>query len=251
MKISFSIPAYNEEQRIAHCLEAVQKEIVRTGLEAETEIVVVNNASTDRTGEIARSFQGVRVVDEPQKGLVKARQAGFRNTTGELVANVDSDTMVPPGWLDTVVREFEKDPNLVALSGPFIYYDLPPLKLLMADSFIKLYPAVNIFMQHVLRVGAILQGGNFVVRRDAMEQIGGFDTTISFYGEDTDVARRISKVGKVKWTLKFPMYASGRRLAHEGLVTTGLRYALNFFYTTFTTRPWSETHQDIRTDWRD
>lgn len=251
MRVSFSIPAYNEEQRIAHCLESVQKEIVRAGREHECEIVVVNNASTDRTAEIARSFSGVKVVDEPRKGLVRARQTGFENSTGELVANVDSDTMVPPGWLDTVFREFDKNPDLVALSGPFIYFDLPPFKRLIAHSFIKLYPAVNWFMQHVLHAGAILQGGNFVVRRDAMLKIGGFDTSISFYGEDTDVARRISKVGRVKWTLKFPIYSSGRRLAHEGILTMGLRYSLNFFYTTFSTRPWSETHSDIRTDWRD
>src|SRR5580698_2099218 len=99
MKISFSIPAYNEEHRIGRCLVAVQKEIVRSGMENECEIVVVNNASTDRTKEIASKFAGVKVVDETRKGLTWARQAGFEHSSGELVANVDSDTMVPPGWL--------------------------------------------------------------------------------------------------------------------------------------------------------
>jgi len=53
---------------------------------------------------------------------------------------------------------------------------------------------------------------------------GGFDTSITFYGEDTDVARRISRVGTVKWTFKLPMYTSGRRLAHDGVMRTGIRY---------------------------
>jgi len=251
MKISFSIPAYNEEARIARCLESVQKEITRAGMENECEVVVVSNASTDRTKEIALKFTGVRVVDEPRKGLTFARQAGFEHSTGELVANVDADTMVPPGWLDTALREFERNPKLVALSGPFIYYDLPPMKRFIASVYIRVYLVAHILVQDILRAGAILQGGNFVVRRSAMEKIGGFDTSIHFYGEDTDVARRISKVGRVKWTLKFPMYASGRRLAHEGMLRSGWRYALNFLTTTFAGRPWSETYSDIRTDWRE
>ena len=251
MKVSFSIPAYNEEHRIGRCLESVQKEIVRAGMENDVEIIVVNNASTDRTKEIASKFPGVRVIDEPRKGLTFARQAGFEHSTGELLANVDSDTMLPPGWLDTAIHEFERNPKLVALSGPFIYYDLPPLKRFVSSAYIRVYLLAHVLVQDVLRVGAILQGGNFVVRRSAMERIGGFNTSIQFYGEDTDVARRISKIGRVKWTLKFPMYASGRRLAHEGMLRSGWRYALNFLTTTFSGKPWSETSSDIRTDWRE
>ena len=62
-KLAFVIPAYNEEALIGKCLESVVAEIARSG--ADAEIIVVNNASTDRTGEIARSFPTVRVVDEP------------------------------------------------------------------------------------------------------------------------------------------------------------------------------------------
>ena len=251
MRISFSIPAYNEEHRIAHCLEAVQKEIIRSGLEHDAEVVVVNNASTDKTGEIARSFPGVRVIDEPRKGLVQARQTGFLNSTGELVANVDSDTMPPAGWLDTVLREFEKRPKLVALSGPFFYFDLSPFQRFWVRMFYAIGYVSYLFNKHVLRKGAMLQGGNFIVRRSAMEQIGGFDTSIHFYGEDTDVARRLNAIGDVRWTYKLPTWSSGRRLAHEGMVTTGLRYALNYLWVIFAKKPWSEEYLDIRTDWRD
>lgn len=251
MKISFSIPAYNEEHRIGRCLESVQKEIMRAGMENDAEIVVVNNASTDRTKEIASAFHGVRVVDEPSKGLTFARQAGFKHSAGELVANVDSDTMVPPGWLDTVRSEFERNGNLVALSGPFVYYDLSPLKRFWVKCFYGVGYATYLFNKHVLRAGAMLQGGNFVVRRDAMQKIGGFDTTIRFYGEDTDVARRLNKVGDVVWTFRLPIYASGRRLGHEGVIKTGLRYALNYLWTTFAKKPWSEEYIDVRADWRE
>ena len=65
VKISFVIPAYNEEKFIGQCLESVIKEVDRRSLRAE--IIVVNNASTDRTKEIASSHKGVLVVDEPKK----------------------------------------------------------------------------------------------------------------------------------------------------------------------------------------
>ena len=250
MKISFSIPAYNEETRIAQCLEAVQKEVMRAGMEHDTEIIVVNNASTDRTKAVAASFSGVQVVDEHRKGLTFARQAGFLASRGDLIANVDADTMLPPGWLDTVVREFGRDKRLVALSGPFIYYDLSPMRRLFVKLFYAIGYATYAFNKHILRTGSMLQGGNFIVRRDALERIGGFDTSIHFYGEDTDVARRLHAVDNVKWTFRLPMYASGRRLAHEGILTMGYRYALNYLWTTFTKRPWSEEYTDIRADWR-
>lgn len=251
MKISFSIPAYNEEHRIGRCLEAVQKEIVRSGMEGDAEIVVVNNASTDRTKVIASRFAGVKVVDETRKGLTWARQAGFEHSSGELVANVDSDTMVPPGWLDTVVREFDRNKNLVALSGPFIYYDLSPAKRFWVKCFYGVGYATYAFNKHILRAGAMLQGGNFIVRRSAMQKIGGFDTSIRFYGEDTDVARRLVKVGDVLWTFRLPTYASGRRLSQEGVLKMGGRYALNYLWTTFAKKPWSEEYVDIRIDVRE
>src|SRR5690606_40953631 len=64
MKLAFVIPAYNEEALIGKCLDSVVAEIARAGVDAQ--IIVVNNASTDRTGEIARSYPSIRVVDEPK-----------------------------------------------------------------------------------------------------------------------------------------------------------------------------------------
>ena len=121
--ISFVVPAYNEEKHLTKTLIAITSEIERTGCKAE--IIVVNNASTDGTRELAASFPEVVVVDEPVKGLVQARRAGFLRASGDLIANVDADTIVPEGWLNRVLAEFRHRPGLVALSGPYIYYDVP------------------------------------------------------------------------------------------------------------------------------
>ncbi|OGG77757.1 hypothetical protein A3B35_01215 [Candidatus Kaiserbacteria bacterium RIFCSPLOWO2_01_FULL_54_24] len=244
MKVSFVMPAYNEEQLIGKCLESVNREIERSGYEAE--IVVADNGSTDRTRGIAASFPRVRVVVESLKGANRARQTGFKASTGEFIASLDADTVVPPGWLTTAMRGFERDPALVAITGPFIYYDLPAWKRVPTQLFISTYPVVNFLMQHVFHAGATLQGGNFVVRRTALEKIGGHNTSIEFYGDDTDTAQRLSKIGTVQWTFKLPIYTSARRLKHEGVVRMGVRYALNFFWMIFFGKPYTLTYKDVR-----
>lgn len=242
--LAFVIPAYNEEALIGKCLESVEREVARSGVPCE--VVVVNNASTDRTREIAQGFATVRVVDELQKGLVHARHAGFVATTAELVANIDSDTIVPSGWIDTVMREFSRHPGLVGLSGPYVYYDLSAWNRLLVWVFYVATWLIYLVNRFVLKVGSVIQGGNFVIKRSAWERVGGFDRSIAFYGEDTDVAVRLSKAGGVKWTFALRMLTSGRRLEKEGVFKTAGQYVLNFFWVTFRGKPATHTYTDIR-----
>jgi glycosyltransferase involved in cell wall biosynthesis len=244
MKISFVIPAYNEEKVIADCLTSIQKEISRYAY--DTEIVVVNNNCTDRTKEIVLSFTGVRVVDELRKGIVFARACGMDHSSGELIANVDADVLVPEGWLYTVMEAFTHDTELVALSGPYIYYDLSIYHRALVRLFYYCGYGVYLLNNYVFKVSGMLQGGNFIVRRDAMQNIGGYDTRISFYGEDTDIAKRIRKVGKVRWTFALPMFTSGRRLRDEGIFKTGLTYAVNYIWPILFSKPFTTTYRDIR-----
>jgi glycosyltransferase involved in cell wall biosynthesis len=247
MKLAFVIPAYNEEALIGKCLESVVAEVARSGREAG--IIVVNNASTDRTGEIARSFPGITVVDEPKKGLVNARDAGFAASEGyDLIANIDSDTMVPAGWLDTVYREFDADPKLVCLSGPYVYYDMSAWSRFLVNMFYGLTYLIYVLNRYILRVGSVVQGGNFVFKRASWAQVGGYDRSIQFFGEDTDVAVRLSKVGGVKFTFALKMNTSGRRLEKEGVFRTAGTYTLNFFWVTFRGKPATKDYTDIRPD---
>ncbi|MCS6761782.1 MAG: glycosyltransferase family 2 protein [Candidatus Devosia symbiotica] len=247
MKLAFVIPAYNEEALIGKCLESVVAEIARTG--ADAQIIVVNNASTDRTGEIARSFPTVQVIDEPKKGLVNARDAGFAATEGfDLIANIDSDTIVPIGWLDTVFEQFAHNPKLVCLSGPYVYYDISVWSRFLVNMFYGLTYLIYVLNRFILRIGSVVQGGNFVFKRAAWQQVGGYDRSIDFFGEDTDVAVRLSKVGAVEWTFALKMKTSGRRLEKEGVFRTAGTYTLNFFWVTFRGKPATKNYTDIRPD---
>jgi glycosyltransferase involved in cell wall biosynthesis len=248
MLLSFVVPAYNEEAYLGACLESILDQT--RGLEHLTEIIVVNNASKDRTREIALSHPRVRVVDELRKGLPYARQAGFLASTGSLIANVDADSRLTPGWVQNVLdtfREHEgKQPALVSLSGPLVYYDLTSRQRRLVHVFYMIAWLTYATNKYILRVGSMVQGGNFVLSRAALEAIGGYDTSITFYGEDTDIARRLHAIGKVLFTFDLKMLSSARRLKHEGMLTIAFRYGLNYFWTTFFKRPFTREHIDIR-----
>jgi glycosyltransferase involved in cell wall biosynthesis len=237
MKISIIVPAYNEEKYIGDCLQSITE--ART--DDITEVIVIDNASTDNTAAIAKTFRGVRVVHEPQKGLTKARQRGLLEAKGDFVAYLDADTRMPPAWPFIVVKEFSRKPDMVCLSGPFHYYDLPALQKIFAETLWALTAPPTYWL-----TGFMVLGANFIAKREALQKIGGFDTTISFYGEDTDIAWRLSKMGKVKFSMKFFIIGSGRRLLEEGLVRTFWRYAVNYRSMAFQHKPTTTQYKDIR-----
>lgn len=245
-RLSFVIPAYNEQSYLADCILSILAQTRH--LSHPPEIIVVDNASTDATASVARQFPEVTLVHEPRKGLTFARQAGFAASTGSLIANVDADSRLTEGWVRQVLQAFHADPALTALSGPLVYYDLTAAQSRQVRVFYGLASATYFTNRYILRIGSMLQGGNFIVTRTALEAIGGFDTTIAFYGEDTDIARRLHHVGKTRFTFALKMQSSARRLKHEGLFTMAAKYSLNYFWTTFFKRPYTAEYIDIRED---
>lgn len=238
MKISLIIPAYNEEKFIGACLDHA----IKNSHGIFHEIIVVDNASTDRTAEIAGQFPGVRVVHEPIKGLTRARQRGFEEATGELLAYNDADTQMPEGWTDMMLREFSGKKYITCLSGPYIYYDIPKFH----QWLIKVVFWYLVALPGYWIIGYLVIGGNFVIRRDVVEKMGGFDTSITFYGEDTDIARRASQFGKAKFKYGFAMPTSGRRIAGQGMLTMMYVYVKNYLSEVFFKRPATSEYIDIR-----
>src|SRR3989344_4795672 len=211
MKISFVVPAYNEEQSIAGCIASLQKEIARAKVEAE--IIVSDNNSTDKTAEVARR-SGALVVVAEKKGVVFARQKGFEAAAGEYVAQIDADNRVEPGWIDVGLREFQKDPRIVAVSGPYRYYDLPRMKEFICYAFTGIVSLI------VHRVLPSIFGGNAIIKRSALQKINGYDLNLVFRGEDANLANRLAKIGRVKFTLSLITHASGRRYMQNGIIHT-------------------------------
>jgi glycosyltransferase involved in cell wall biosynthesis len=244
MKISIIIPAYNEEKLLPRCL----KSILAAKLPQDFEIIVVNNASTDKTEEIARSFSGVRVVNEFRKGLTIARQAGFKASSGDILVYFDADTLVPADWFQIAMAKFREDQKLVGVSGPYHYEAISRWARFLEWLYnYTIMPTGEFVWKYILRRGGVLLlGGNFAVRRWALEVIEGFDTGIEFYGEDTNLTRRIAKIGKIDFTNKLFVYSSPRRFKEEGRVKTATKYAVNFFGEWVFKKPVHKVHEDIR-----
>lgn len=239
LRISLIIAAYNEERYIGDCLSAVFQSMQQTG-KSFHEIIVVDNASTDKTAEIARTFPGVTVVFESKKGVTNARQCGFVHSTGDIIAVIDADTRMPIGWYEKIEEAVLNTPDMACISGPYNYYDIPAWR----NSLVRTWYFLAI--PFYLMTGYMLTGGNFAIKRDVLEKMGGFDTSIRFYGEDTNTARRAHQYGKVLFHHTFSIGTSARRFEHQGLLKTAYLYGTNFLWEVFFHKPRHNTYADYR-----
>jgi glycosyltransferase involved in cell wall biosynthesis len=234
-KVSLVIPAYNEELYIADCLTCVKKSGGKF-----YEIIVIDNASSDRTAAIVQSFPDVRVVREAHKGVAYARQRGFQETSGDIVAYMDADCRMAPGWYERIIEEFRRNDDLACLSGPYEYYDIP----LWQTPLVKLIYVAARFLSAVM-IGYMAIGGNFAIRRDVLQNMGGFDTSIAFYGDDTNIARMAHRFGRVSFARDFVMQTSGRRFVQQGFVKVGFLYVINCLSVIMTQRPITQRYTDL------
>src|SRR5262249_41689313 len=118
MTVTVIVCAYNEAPLLPGCLHSL-----RAQTRQPDEIIVVNNASTDGTAAAAQSVPGVRVIDEPVKGLVVARETARLAAQGDVLAYVDADCRAPITWLEHVERRFQTVDPPIAVTGPYRFYD--------------------------------------------------------------------------------------------------------------------------------
>jgi len=215
-RITVVIPAYNEEHYLPHCLAALA---CQTCPAEHFEVIVVDNGSSDATAEIAQRW-GARVLAEPRKGVARARQAGFEAAQGEIIASTDSDTIVPPFWLDRILTHFQGDPALGGVYGPVCWSDgqlLPRLCLR--------YPVTWALWASNRLNRTLWWGSNFAVRREAFHAAGGFPVDWAS-GEDTDLSLRLSRIARVRFDPELVVHASSRR-TREGWASLGKRTVVN------------------------
>jgi glycosyltransferase involved in cell wall biosynthesis len=243
LRLSVIVCAHNEAQYLGACLHSVLAQS-----RPADDILVINNASTDETRTVAQQIAGVRVVDEPRQGLVVARETGRRLVGGDVLVYLDADCRAPLTWLANIERRFRRDPALVALSAPYRFYDWDWWGRLLVRAYdFTLAPATQLLVKHLLRIGTIFYGGNFAVRRHALEAIGGFDTSIDFHGEDTNLGRRLFRIGKVALYHDCYLYTSARRYNAMGKGAVFRLYVRNFTSELLHHRPKDTSHLDVRT----
>jgi glycosyltransferase involved in cell wall biosynthesis len=187
------------------------------------EIIVVDNASTDGTAEIARNYAD-KVVYEARKGVAFARQRGFEEAKGNIIASTDADTIVDKDWLYEIERSFSED--IICTYGPVYLLDGARAEKVLAKYGFTLFLRAS----HLVGVPN-LTGMNFAVMKRAFYQAGGFDLKAKS-AEDVTLALRLKKIGKIGFNPRMLVYTSARRLK-AGWWSFLKHHALNYLSVVF------------------
>lgn len=194
--ISVIVPAYNEAERIASCIQALKRQTIQFPYE----IIVSDNGSLDETASIAKAF-GVRVVSTSMKGYSYALRQGVRSSSSDLIAIIDADCLPPSDWLARIYRHFNGNSDVIAVGGPFEFYDGPWWIQRVVNISNAIHP-------HLLT--ASLCGMNMAFRKDAYDAMGGFNPSVHLQ-TDTELGYRLMRYGSVVFDPYLVMRASGRR----------------------------------------
>jgi glycosyltransferase involved in cell wall biosynthesis len=106
LSISLVIPAYNEDNHIGRCLESVAGQSIRP-----SEVIVVDNNSTDKTRAVAEKYSFVRIITEAKQGIIFARRAGFNAAKGDIIGSLDADAVLPNNWVEHISDFFDAKPK--------------------------------------------------------------------------------------------------------------------------------------------
>jgi glycosyltransferase involved in cell wall biosynthesis len=227
--ISVVVPAYNEEKYLPVCLTAIRKQTFKN-----YELIVINNNSTDKTGEIAKKF-GARVVFEKKQGMISARERGFREAKADIIARTDADSKPTPKWLEVIYKAFMRNPEAVALTGPW----LSPHKRIPNKLFIQTNHAFAVKLGNLLTGHIFLLGPNMAIRKSAWMKIKVNKDDKKVH-EDIDLSCNIAKVGKILYIPQMLVTFSLRRVTEnpvKGLFRYLGEYPIRYFRTLYLNNP--------------
>ena len=186
--VSIVVPTLNRKMLLRNCLDSLLKlDYPRS----KFEVIVVDNSSTDGTIDLVhREFSEVRIVLEKRRNSCYARNAGWKNATGQIVAYTDDDCTVDPCWLRTLVSGFSSE-EIGGVGGPL-------LVTLRPESVVKKFfgTPVGDFYKGEEKISVKeLVTANLAVRYDAFKK-NQFDVSLAYTTlEDIDFCRSLTDTG--------------------------------------------------------
>ena len=193
--LSFIVPAHDEESSIAATVRAIAAAATTAGVAHE--IIVVDDASTDRTAERALAA-GARVVPVALRQIAAARNAGARAALGDIFVFVDADTIIASDVVAGLVRAMAEG---AVGGGAAVRFDEP------TPRWVRLVLPFSIWLARRFRI----TGGCFLFcSRTAFETVGGFDETL-FASEEIRLCHQLRARGDFV-ILREAVLTSGRKL---------------------------------------
>jgi len=216
--LSIIIPTLNEEKYIKASLNSIKKQIFN----GEYEIIVADFNSKDKTVEIAKSF-GCKITSG---GLpAKGRNEAAKIAKGDIFLFMDGDTILPDGFLEKSISEFEQR-KLDIAGFPIVLNEQDNFLKFGFDIFFNWFPAKFAGDSIPYSISSIL------VRKEIHQKIGGFDESIKI-GEDIFYGREGAKIGRFGLIKSCYIIFSARRFDEDGLFHTIFKEILYEIYTIF------------------
>lgn len=182
--ISVIIPAYNAESYILETIKSVQKQTF-----VDLEIIAIDDGSTDRTLEILKGIddERLRVFSYANSGVAIARNRGIAQARGEFIAFLDADDLWTPDKLETQLEALSRNSDASVVYSWTSYFH---------EKNKKVYSGNSVLFQgnvhaDLLKWNFLASGSNPLIRREAIEEIGGFDSSFPPC-EDWDFYLRLS-----------------------------------------------------------
>ncbi len=225
--VSVVVIAHNEERRLWGCLWSLADNLC----DFPVEIIGVDNLSGDHTGEIFQQ-SGIRFFQETQKGPGHARQCGLNQAKGKYYICIDADTLYPPRYIQSLVRQLERK----GTAGVYSLWSFLPgekysrRKLWLYETLRDIHLKIQSFRRPELCVRGMVFGFN----TDYGRQIG-FRTDI-IRGEDGSLALALKQYGKLKFitTRKARAITSTSTLSADGSLLQSLKVRIKKHLKNFT-----------------
>lgn len=209
-KVDVLIPAYNAEKTLASALRSIQDQTV-----PDIRMIVVNDGSSDRTGEMLREIAAadprVVAIDTPNRGIVGALNLALAQATAPVIARHDADDLAFPDRFARQLAYLDGHPDCIAVSGDAYHIDETGRRTGWTTGFAgdvkpdaDAIPAVEPYLMHPF----------LMMRRDALVGAGGY--RYALHSEDTDLYWRLLGRGRL-YTLPDPM---GEYRVHAGSVSS-------------------------------
>lgn len=209
MYVSVVIPVYNDQEFIKECLDCIAQQTRQPD-----QVIVVDNNCSDQSMQIAQKYEFVTIVHESVQGICAATKKGldYASRSDGIILRCDVDSRPHPDWVSSVIQLFtthKKD--IVAVTGPGIFYDTPRYLRPLADLlYMKLY-----FLSVGLALGQKpLFGSNFAITSSVWRSIqSGTHLNRQDIHDDIDISHHVIKHGNILYAKQLTMPISARPFA--------------------------------------